>query len=196
MPEPPAGEDGREVRFQAASADGSKVFFTDTARLTEDSTQEPIGEESPTDLYEFELTSVEPLRGRLVDLSSGAAAASGDVLNLIPGSSTDGVDRVLRRERRRSRPGATTGPLLAQPRRQRSAHPRARPATSTPPKPTRLTRASARRGSSRRLSGDDAADWGAGASSHLAPSQLNVGRASPRASRPTDATWRSCPTGS
>ena len=68
------------------------MFFTDTARLSEESTQEPSGEEAPADLYEFELTSApgEPLRGRLSDLTAGAVTDSADVLNLIPGASEDG----------------------------------------------------------------------------------------------------------
>ena len=36
------GEGHQEVHFQTASSDGSKVFFTDTARLTEDSTLVPL----------------------------------------------------------------------------------------------------------------------------------------------------------
>jgi DNA-binding beta-propeller fold protein YncE len=91
VPEPPEGLNGRQVHFQSASADGTKVFFTDTARLTEDSNQQPTGELSPADLYEFELTDAGPLRGRLRDLSAGASSASGDVLNVIPGSSKDGA---------------------------------------------------------------------------------------------------------
>ena len=63
LPEP--AEERQEVHFQSASGDGSKVFFTDTARLSEESRLEPTGEESSADLYEFEVTSKpgEPLRG-------------------------------------------------------------------------------------------------------------------------------------
>ena len=90
LPEPAEGQ--QLVHFQAVSADGSRVFFTDTARLSEESTQQPSGEESPADLYEFEVTSApgEPVRGRLSDISAGAVTASADVLNLIPGISEDG----------------------------------------------------------------------------------------------------------
>ena len=86
------GEHRQEVHFQAASSDGSKVFFTDTARLTEDSTLEPLGEEGPADLYELELTGGrgEPLRGSLTDLTPVSAEGSADVLNLIPGAGEDG----------------------------------------------------------------------------------------------------------
>jgi DNA-binding beta-propeller fold protein YncE len=90
VPEPEEGH--QEVHFQSASSDGSKVFFTDTARLSEDSGEEPVGEEAPADLYEFELTSApgEQLHGRLTDLTAGAPTASADVLNVIPGASQDG----------------------------------------------------------------------------------------------------------
>ena len=72
--------------FQTASADGSKVFFTDTQRLTPDSraTQNPV---SKADLYVFELgaTSAAPecallSAGRLCDLTaSGLYGESADV---------------------------------------------------------------------------------------------------------------------
>ncbi len=172
VPEPPADESDREVRFQAASADGSKVLFTDTARLTEDSTQEPKGEESPTDLYEFELTSEEPLRGRLVDLSSGATGASADVLNLVPGSSTTGsavyfvANGVLAN-------GATPGRCSRDPEGNAASAPGAMcnlyVSEADPANPgEHTTRFIAS------LSEEDAADWGAGVTSRLAPSQLNV----------------------
>ena len=52
------GEGESEVGFQAASSDGTKVFFTDTARLTEDSNLEPVpgSTTNPADLYECEIT--------------------------------------------------------------------------------------------------------------------------------------------
>ncbi len=72
--------------FQTASADGSKVFFTDTQRLTPDSraTQNPV---SKADLYVFELgaTGAAPecallAAGRLCDLTaSGLYGESADV---------------------------------------------------------------------------------------------------------------------
>jgi DNA-binding beta-propeller fold protein YncE len=89
--EPPEEQDEREVRFQSASADGKRVFFTDTARLTEGSNQTPVGSESPADLYEFELTGESLMRGRLYDLTTGASDASADVLSVIPGSSENGA---------------------------------------------------------------------------------------------------------
>ena len=55
LPEP--GEGQQLVHYQSASSDGSRVFFTDSARLSVESSEEPAGEEPPEDLYEFELTS-------------------------------------------------------------------------------------------------------------------------------------------
>jgi hypothetical protein len=43
------------ARFQTASSDGSKVFFTDKQRLTEDSTAEPGQGAGKSDLYECEI---------------------------------------------------------------------------------------------------------------------------------------------
>ena len=70
LPEP--GERQQVVHYQSASSDGGRVFFTDSARLSVESSEEPAGEEPPEDLYEFEVTSQpdEPLRGRL-DRSDG-----------------------------------------------------------------------------------------------------------------------------
>ncbi len=66
----PGGEAANEPVFQTASSDGAKVFFTDSARLTGDSTAH---RETPTlrDLYVFEVTSGdgEALAGRLTDLT-------------------------------------------------------------------------------------------------------------------------------
>ena len=49
------GEEESEVGFQGANAEGTRVFFTDTARLTEDSDLAPVNtgvEPNPPDLYE------------------------------------------------------------------------------------------------------------------------------------------------
>jgi hypothetical protein len=165
-------EGRQEVHFQTASSDGSKVFFTDTARLTEDSTLEPVGgEEGPADLYELELTSTrgEPLRGRLVDLTPVATQASADVLNLIPGASEDGsyvyfvANGVLAPgavqghcpryydEEATPPPGATCNLYVSEP---------------DPEDPgQRVTKFIAS------LSYEDGADWGAGPSSALTPEQ-------------------------
>ena len=45
LPEPEEGQ--QLVHFQTASTDGSRVFFTDTARLSGQSSEEPVGEEPP-----------------------------------------------------------------------------------------------------------------------------------------------------
>jgi hypothetical protein len=81
-------------RFWTASADGSKVFFTDCSRLTVESTAVPgTGcEESATavgnDLYEYDVNS-----GRLTDLTIDANA--GDLLGAdvqgVLGASNDGM---------------------------------------------------------------------------------------------------------
>jgi DNA-binding beta-propeller fold protein YncE len=161
----------QEVHFQTASSDGSRVFFTDTARLAEESGQEPAGEEPPADLYEFELTSSpgEPLRGRLTDLSADPTSGSGDVLNLIPGASSDGssvyfvangvlapgatpgeCERNPENEAEKSLPGATCNLYLEQYNTQ-----------SKEWEPPRFIAA---------LSNEDAADWGADPPGNLPPS--------------------------
>ena len=93
MPEPEA-ERLQVVHFQAADPQGSVVFFTDTARLSEESAQEPVGEEASEDLYEFQVTSGEgePLRGRLSDLTPDENEGSADVLNLVLGVGEDAGD--------------------------------------------------------------------------------------------------------
>jgi DNA-binding beta-propeller fold protein YncE len=92
VPEPEAEQ--QQVHFQTASTDGHDVFFTDTARLTEDSQLQPVHEEGPADLYEFELTSGsgQLLGGRLVDLTAGGVQDAADVLGLLPGAGEDGSD--------------------------------------------------------------------------------------------------------
>jgi len=83
----PTGEES-EVAFQAATSDGSKVFFTDTAPLTPESTQR---QETKADLYECEITEAHGKLGcALKDLTPLPAGGSADVLNMIPGVSEDG----------------------------------------------------------------------------------------------------------
>ena len=76
------------AEFQTASEDGSRVFFTDTQRLTIGST---ASGRTP-DLYEFELAGGGgPLVGKLTDLTVDTdAGESADVLGTIPGASEDG----------------------------------------------------------------------------------------------------------
>jgi hypothetical protein len=181
VPEPSEAEhEVRQVRFQGASTDGSTIFFTDTAPLTEDSTQSPTGEESPTDLYEFQLTGESPLRGRLRDLSAGASAASGDVLNVIPGISEDG-SVVYFVANAALAPGATPGQCSRNPEFGEPSPPGATcnlyVSEADPTHPgERRTRFIAT------LSSQDAADWGAGEASHLGPKSLNLSSVSSRVS--------------
>jgi DNA-binding beta-propeller fold protein YncE len=173
VPEPAEGQ--QEVHFQSASSDGSKVFFTDTARLSEESSEEPTGEDSAADLYEFEVTSGpgEPLRGRLSDLTPDATAGSADVLNLIPGISEDGSD-VYFIANGVLAPGATPGEC------PHNAELEPPPPTATcnlylsEPDPEHRGQRETRFVAA--LSSLDAADWGAGISgsgtaSSLPPSQ-------------------------
>jgi hypothetical protein len=64
-----AGPSGAGI-FQWASADGSKVFFTDEGRLTTKSTAEA----GKPDLYEYDLAN--PLGERLTDLTANAGEAA------------------------------------------------------------------------------------------------------------------------
>jgi hypothetical protein len=57
-----------DATFQTASADGSRVFFTDTQPLTEDS-RALQAEQRRADLYVFELKHTAPLEGTLTDLT-------------------------------------------------------------------------------------------------------------------------------
>ncbi len=86
------GTENAQPHFQTASSDGSRVFFTDRAQLTADSTASVSA--STADLYVFELTSGagEPLAGRVNDLTvdrepGERAAVEGEVI----GTSEDGT---------------------------------------------------------------------------------------------------------
>ncbi len=81
------------ARFQSATADGSKVFFTDKQRLTEDSTAEP-GQENAgkADLYECEIAEEKGklhcnLKDLTVDPNADEHAA---VQGFLLGTSEDG----------------------------------------------------------------------------------------------------------
>ena len=92
---PEAEAEHQLVHFQAANPQGSVgLRVLDTARLTEESAQEPVGEEAAEDLYEFQVTSGEgePLRGRLTDLTADEEEGSADVLNLVLGIGEDAGD--------------------------------------------------------------------------------------------------------
>jgi hypothetical protein len=76
-----AGGSGKAV-FQLASSDGSKIFFTDTARLTVDST---ASEGGGGDLYEFNLET-----GKLTDLTVDTNQdESADLVGVVQGASED-----------------------------------------------------------------------------------------------------------
>jgi len=71
--------------FQLASSDGSRVFFTDTARLTADSTSSPGFPQAP-DLYEFDVNT-----GKLADLTIDSNRGEhASVQGLVQGASEDG----------------------------------------------------------------------------------------------------------
>jgi hypothetical protein len=73
--------------FQFASSDGSRVFFTDSQRLTEHSGAEA---EKP-DLYECEIVSVgESLTCKLSDLTPMHGGEGADVLGSVLGAAADG----------------------------------------------------------------------------------------------------------
>lgn len=88
------GEEESEVGFQAASSSGSRVFFTDTTRLTEDSKLEPLPgvPGNPADLYECEVVEqAEKLACDLKDLTVDENPGEGaEVLNVAPAVSEDG----------------------------------------------------------------------------------------------------------
>jgi DNA-binding beta-propeller fold protein YncE len=94
--EPSQAELGNEevdqARFQVASADGSRVFFKDSERLTEESKLHPSEEYHPSDLYEYALTPGQDT-GTLTDLTVDTnVGESADVLGTIPGIGQSACD--------------------------------------------------------------------------------------------------------
>jgi hypothetical protein len=90
-PELEPGKQGRSL-YSTASSDDSRVFFTNSERLTGDSTAKGRGSYEGEDLYVFEVTSGggEPLAGKLKDLTvEGNAEETADVQGVI-GASEDG----------------------------------------------------------------------------------------------------------
>ena len=75
-----------EARFQAASADGSKIFFEDPWPLTKASNLNPVGNIAPVDLYEYDV-STKTLTDITADNNVGEHA---DVVGTIPGASSNG----------------------------------------------------------------------------------------------------------
>jgi DNA-binding beta-propeller fold protein YncE len=88
VPEP----ERAEARFQTAAADGSRVFFTDTQRLTADSTASPEGENQRADLYECEVIDEggKPACS-LHDLTVAQPGENADVQGELMGASEDGT---------------------------------------------------------------------------------------------------------
>jgi hypothetical protein len=70
--------------FQTASADGSRVFFTDRQQLTPDSGTSSAG----GDLYEYDLAR--PLGQRISDLTPEDSGEPAAVQGILPGASEDG----------------------------------------------------------------------------------------------------------
>ncbi len=157
-----------EVYFQAASADGGRVFFTDSWPLTDESALEPVEREEvieeapagtrnagrPLDLYEYDLET-----HRLSDLSvDDRVGEAADVLGTIPGISENGqyvyfvANGVLA-------PGAQPGDcprtkqLLSHPEATCNLYVSEPDAEATGGRQTRLVA---------RLSGEDAGDWADG----------------------------------
>jgi hypothetical protein len=153
------------LRFQIASNDGSRIFFTTTARLTENSgANEKLGW---ADLYECEIVEVAgKLHCNLSDLTPLTASGRAGVLGLVLGTSEDGsyvyfaADGVLA-------PGAVPGAC----NRSSSA--------ATPPGAT--CNLYVRHDGATKLvavvSGEDSIDWNEGDASH--PPTVMYARASP-----------------
>jgi DNA-binding beta-propeller fold protein YncE len=72
--------------FQAASADGTKIFFTDEQHLTTAATSAGLVPYVQRDLYELDV-----LTGKLTDLTPLAGHEAAAVLGLLPGTSEDGT---------------------------------------------------------------------------------------------------------
>jgi hypothetical protein len=178
VPEP--DEELQEVFFQTASSDGSKVFFTDTARLTEDSTLDPVVEGSAADLYELEIVSGpdEPLRGRLNDLTADSSVGRADVLNLLLGSDEE-ANRVYFMANGVLAPGATPGGCVRDEENEEAEQPGATcnlylsEASAGGQRTTRFIAS---------LSARDGADWGSTDSSAMPPLHANLSLSSARVS--------------
>jgi DNA-binding beta-propeller fold protein YncE len=80
---------GELARFQTASSDGSKVFFTDEQRLTEDATSVPEANNNERrDLYVYDVNT-----GKLTDLTVDSdPGETADVRGLVIGASDDGSE--------------------------------------------------------------------------------------------------------
>jgi hypothetical protein len=84
----PEVENGEEKRpkFQTASTDGSRIFFTDEARLTEKSKALP----SVPDLYEFDMNAQKKVTDLTINPRFAETHERASVGGLVPGASEDG----------------------------------------------------------------------------------------------------------
>ena len=80
------GVAGGGGQFWTASADGSRVLFTDSKQLTVDST----AAEGAPDLYEYEVAANEGEEGRLVDLTVDGMPGGHAGVQGVLGASEDG----------------------------------------------------------------------------------------------------------
>ena len=86
-----SGSGGLHPRFQTAAGDGSKVYFTDTQRLTEHAGAEVGSEGEKYDLYRVEtLQSSRQFSCRLSDLTPLVGEQPAFVQGAVVGSSVDG----------------------------------------------------------------------------------------------------------
>ena len=86
----------QSAEYWGASADGSKVFFTSTAELTNDAYTGP--DDNAPNLYEYELSGEPGVPGRLTDLSVEDSGNGAGVLGVVQ-VSEEGSLCVLRRGR-------------------------------------------------------------------------------------------------
>jgi WD40-like Beta Propeller Repeat len=80
-----AGGESQQAVYQSASSDGSRIFFTDEAKLTERSTAAA----GASDLYEFDVTT-KALTDLSVDANFKQNGERAAVQGLVPGVSEDG----------------------------------------------------------------------------------------------------------
>jgi WD40-like Beta Propeller Repeat len=90
QPGAPSGEE-HTARFEIASSDGSRVFFTDGQRLTATSGSESVEGAGTGDLYECEIVEeAGRLKCRLADLTPERGGESAEVQKMVLGASEDG----------------------------------------------------------------------------------------------------------
>ena len=141
-----------QARFQTASTDDSKVFFTDTWPLTPNSHLKPKEAKHPAELFEFDATT-----RKLIDLTVPAAENEWAEVLGDPGRERRRLARVLRRQRsaRAGRDGKGTCGSEKTELSAKSLQPLRLPARGERPAEARETKSD-----QRRLSALDGADWG------------------------------------